>query len=130
MLVAIMVNKLPSPLETLDGLNIALDAKAARVMSQNLITQELAEARKALTEAKNKILNEYSDVSKHPGGQKELGSNGEARTSTIDSMTVNERAAVDALENQLVKAQGELALAQIECDRWRYTLRILEVSKD
>ena len=121
------MTKLPSSVETLNGLNVALDTKAANVTSLNAINQKLAEARKNLAEARNNILNEYNDTSKHPDGQKELGGNEASRSAAIDSMTSKERASVEALELQLTKAQGELAVALIECDRWRYTLRLLEV---
>lgn len=122
-----MTNRLPTSVETLNGLNVALDTKAASVTSLNAINQKLAEARKNLTEAKNTILNEYNNTAKHPDGQKELGSNEAARAATIDSLTSTQRNAVETLELQLTKAQGELSVAMIECDRWRYTLRLLEV---
>lgn len=121
------MNQLPSSVDTLNGLNVALDQKAANVTSLNTLNQKLAEAKKNLVEAKNGILNEYNDTSKHPDGQKELGGNEASRSAAIDSMTTSERSAVETLELQLTKAQGELAVAQIEVDRWRYTLRLLEV---
>lgn len=120
------MDKLPTPVETSNGLNVALDMKAANITSLNAINQKLAEARKALVKARNDILNEYSDITKHPDGQKELGSNEASRSAALDSMTSRYRDAVEALEIQLTKAQGELAVAQIEVDRWRYSLRLLE----
>jgi RNA polymerase-binding transcription factor DksA len=121
------MNQLPSSVDTLNGINGALNQKAANVTSLNVLNQKLAESKKNLVEAKNSILNEYNDTSKHPDGQKELGGNEASRSAAIDSMTVAERAAVETFELQLTKAQGELAVAQIEVDRWRYTLRLLEV---
>lgn len=121
------MSNLPSSVDVLNGLNSALNSKAANVTALNSINQRLFEARKDLIEARNEILNEYNDTSKHPDGQKELGSNEAARNATLDSLTQTERNLVETLELQQTKAQGELAVAQIECDRWRYTLRLLEV---
>jgi flagellar biosynthesis GTPase FlhF len=122
-----MMNKLPTTVETLNGLNVALDKKAANVTCLNTINQNLTDARKQLAEAKNRILNEYNDLSKHPEGQKELGGNEASRSAAIETMVSKERTAVETLENQQIRAQGELTIAQIECDRWRYILRLLEV---
>lgn len=122
-----MMNKLPTAVETLNGLNVALDKKAADVTCLNAINQNLADARKQLVEAKNRILNEYNDLTKHPDGQKELGGNEASRSAAIETMVNKERAAVENLENQQIRAQGELTVSQIECDRWRYTLRLLEI---
>jgi len=121
------MNSLPSTVEVLNGLNIALDTKAAAVTSQNAINQKLAEAKTELVRARNRIINEYNDTNKHPDGQKELGSNEPTRNAALDSMTQNQKDAVEALELKLTKAQGDLSLALVECDRWRYTLRLLEV---
>lgn len=121
------MSNLPSSVDVLNGLNSALNSKAANITALNSINQRLFEARKDLVEARNDILNEYNDLSKHPDGQKELGSNEASRNATLDSMTTTQRSIVESLELQQTKAQGELAVAQIECDRWRYTLRLLEV---
>lgn len=122
-----MMNKLPSTVETLNGLNVALDKKAANITSLNALNQNLSDARKKLVEARNSILNEYNDKSKHPDGQKELGGNESSRSAAIELMVSKERSAVEALESQYTRAQGELSVSLIECDRWRYTLRLLEV---
>lgn len=122
-----MMNTLPSTVDTLNGLNVALDKKAANVTALNAINQNLSDARKQLVEARNRILNEYNDLSKHPDGQKELGGNEASRSAAIESMVSKERSAVELLETQYTRAQGELSVSLIEVDRWRYTLRLLEV---
>lgn len=121
------MNKLPSTVDVLNGLNVALDKKAANVTSVNAINQNYADARKQLVEARNRILNEYNDLTKHPDGQKELGSNEASRSAAIETMLTKERNAIETLEAQLTRAQGELTLSTIECDRWRYTIRLLEI---
>ena len=121
------MNKLPSTVDVLNGLNVALDKKAANVTSVNAINQNYADARKQLVEARNRILNEYNDLTKHPDGQKELGSNEASRSAAIETMLTKERNAIETLEAQLTRAQGELTLSVIECDRWRYTIRLLEI---
>jgi len=122
-----MANQLPSTVETLNGLSMSLDTKASNITALNAINQKLAEARKSLVEARNSILNEYNDLSKHPDGQKELGSNEASRSAAIESKLSSEIAFVSTLETQYTRAQGELAVSMVECDRWRYTLRLLEV---
>ena len=124
---AFVMSNLPSSVDVLNGINSALNSKAANITALNSINQRLFEARGDLVEARNDILNEYNDTTKHPDGQKELGSNEAARNATLDSMTQTQKNIVEVLELQQTRAQGELAVALIECDRWRYTLRILEV---
>ena len=122
-----VMSNIPSPGVILHGLNASLDAKLARMIELNAVNQKLFTARQILMKAKNDILNEYNDTSKHPDGLKELGSNETVRSASLDTMTVKERSAVDELEQQQFKSQNELAMAQVECDRWRYTLRIAEI---
>lgn len=121
-----MVNKLPTTVDTFNGLNNVLDAKAALTIASNVLNQKQVDARKALTEARNRIINEYNDTTKHPDGQKALGVNEAAREAALDVLTLNERKEVDSLTMQINKVNGEIALACLECDRWRYTLRLLE----
>lgn len=118
---------LPTTTEVFEKLNKSLDKKILALTNINQLNQDMFEARKNMMHGKNRILNEYNDVALHPDGQKELGANEAARNAAIDAMLTKEKTALEEIEVQLTQAQGELQVVLVECDRWRYALRILEV---
>ena len=119
---------LPTTTEVFEKLNKSLDKKILALTNINQLNQDMFEARKNMMHGKNRILNEYNDVVLHPDGQKELGANEAARNAAIDAMLTKEKTALEEIEVQLTQAQGELQVVLVECDRWRYALRILEVN--
>lgn len=119
---------LPTTTEVFEGLNNALDYKFKVISQINKLNEQFFVAKSRMTDGKNRILNEYNDLKLHPEGQKALGPNEAARNATIDSMLASEKEAMEGIEMLLSLSQGELSLAHVNCDRWRYALRILEVN--
>jgi hypothetical protein len=119
---------LPTPEQTLEGLKTALAYK--KIATTNLFEKQIdvANARKKVVEARNAIINEYNDVSKHPDGQKALGSNEAGRAAAIENLITAERAELEVAEGKVTEGNTKAQLAQIDVDLWRYTLRLLEVA--
>lgn len=121
-----MANQLPSAVATFNGLNNAIDTNLQNLASLNEVNIALVDARKQLVEARNAILNEYNDLTKHPDGQKALGGNEGSRAAAIDSMVSKERDLVEALEARHNQLRYESSVNMLELDRWKFTLRLLE----
>jgi len=119
---------LPDTAEVLSNLTTAIEDYKTVLVNQSAAQTRVFEAKKGMADAQNAILTEYSDTNKHPGGLKDLGSNAENRKAALEQMTQKECFEVQQAEYALIQAQNDAHIAKLEVDKWRYSLRALEVA--
>lgn len=121
---------LPTTIEVYEGLKKTTEEKIACLMILHDTNVDILKASKEVTDLKNSIIVEYSDLTKHPDGQKELGSNDAARTATIENLVSSERKHLESLELHKQRVQGQLTIVSLELDMWRWTMDLLKIESN